>query len=235
MFDPRTTTDDYIFLIVTHECNMNCPFCVDLQRGKKEFISIENVVKAVDYCLENNISTVTILGGEPTLHPEIIRICAILKESGLNVVMTTNYSLPKVVKELDDKRLVDSFNISHYNQKELPFTIDFNADLTLSKLLFKGGIDTKEKLDNFIFTYSYRFDDIKFSTLTNINDFTNKTKDLPFLDELEIDKKETIMGEIEGHYYRGLLIKRFDIPAKEKTYCKRSMKMHSNGELKRSW
>lgn len=235
MFNPCITTDDYIFLVVTHECNRNCAFCVDLQRGKREYISLEDVKKACEYCVSNNVKTVTVLGGEPTLHPEIIDICTMLKHYDLYVVMTTNYSDPEIVRLLDKWELVDSFNISHYNQEQLPNAKDFRADLTLSKLLFKGGIDNKEKLDAFINKYQDQFDDIKFSTLTDINNFTHENKDVPFLNDLPIDKKVTIMGEIEGHYYRGYLIKRFDIKATEQAYCKRSMKMHPNGELKRTW
>jgi organic radical activating enzyme len=193
------------------------------------------VKKACEYCVANNVKTVTVLGGEPTLHPEIIDVCMILKRYGLNVVMTTNYSKPEIIRLLDTWELVDSFNISHYNQTELPNANDFKADLTLSKLLFKGEIDSKEKLDMFINKYQDQFDDIKFSTLTDINDFTHENKDLPFLDNLWIETKVTIMGEIQGHYYRGYLIKRFDIKATEQAYCKRSMKAHPNGELKRTW
>ena len=233
MFEPKTTTDDYMFLIVTHECNRNCAFCVDKDRGKNEYISIDNVIKALDYAKENNLKTITVLGGEPTLHPKIERICYLIKSYGFNLVMTTNFDNPVLVKILD--KYVDSFNISHYNQTYLPRQRYFTADLTLSKLLYKGGIDTKEKLDNFIDKYEMDFHDIKFSTLTDINDFTHKNKDLPFLNDLPIEKKVTIMGEIEGHYYRGYLIKRFDIKATENYYCKRSMKMHTNGELKRTW
>lgn len=235
MFDSKTTTDDYIFLIVTHECNRNCPFCVDLKRGRKEYISIENVKKAVDYVLKNKIKTITIVGGEPLIHPEIEQICGIIKNNKIKIVMTTNGDNWELMKDLDNNFLVNSFNLSHYGQDFRQHKIDYYADITLSKLLFKGGIDTKEKLDNFIDKYKNQFDDIKFSTLTNINEFTKKTKDLPFLDKLSVDKKVTIMGEIEGHYYKNYLIKRFDIPATEKTYSKRSMKMHINGELKREW
>lgn len=234
MFNPKTTTDDYIYLIVTHECNMHCPFCVDLNRGKNEYISIENVYKAINYCIENNVKTITILGGEPTLHPQIRRIAYLIKAHGLDIVMTTNYTKPDEVKYLD--RYVDSFNISHYNQKELPKQKDFKADLTLSKLIFKGQLDNKKDLDDFIDKYKDDFSDLKFSTLTNINAFTNRVNDISdFLNTLPIEKTVTIMGEIQGQYYRNYLIKRFDVPATENAYCKRSMKMHVNGEMRRSW
>jgi len=233
MFNSKTTTNDYIFLIVTHECTKRCPFCIDSERGKKEYITLANVKKAIDYCIDNNVGTITVLGGEPTCHSDIIDICRLIKSYGLNIVMTTNYMNPVVVKALDG--IVDSFNISHYDQDVLPKQEDFKSDLTLSKLLIKDDIDTKEKLDAFIDTYQNDFNDIKFSTLTDINEFTRTHKDLPFLNDLLIDRKVTIMGEIEGHYYRGYLIKRFDIKATDNYYCQRSMKMHVNGILKRTW
>jgi len=179
MFCSNTTTSDYIFLIVTHECDRNCAFCVDKDRGKQEYITMENAAKAVQYCLDNDIKTITILGGEPTLHPFIASICSMIRYYGINIVMTTNYSKPSVVAYLD--KFVSSFNISYYDQKHLPKQKDFNADLTLSKLLFKGGIDTREKLDNFIDKHQNDFNDLKFSTLTDINKFTHDHKDLLFL------------------------------------------------------
>ena len=49
MFDPTITTADYMSIIVTHECNRNCPFCVDKHRGESEFITMESVNKAVSF------------------------------------------------------------------------------------------------------------------------------------------------------------------------------------------
>jgi len=233
MFNPKTKTDDYMFMIVTHECNRKCPFCVDEKRGLGEFIEMDSVYKGLEWAKENNIKTITVLGGEPTLHPKIRRICYLIKQYGFELVMTTNADDIYEVEYLD--RYVDSFNISHYGQEDLPESRYFDADLTLSKLLFKGGLDTKEKLDDFIEMNYSKYDALKFSTLTNINEFTNINKDLDYLNHLPIEKKVTIMGEIEGHYYRGCLIKRFDIPATENTYSKRSMKIHTNGEIKREW
>ncbi len=43
-FNYNINVDDCT-LIVTHECNKNCKFCIDKYRGTAEYISIETCYK----------------------------------------------------------------------------------------------------------------------------------------------------------------------------------------------
>ena len=229
MFKSNTKTSDYMSIVLTHECNRQCPFCIDQYRGRNEYISLLNVQRAINFAKAHNIKDVLLVGGEPTLHPQVIEIAKMIKGAGLKTILTTNYSKPDVVKALD--KYVDSFNISYYNQAELPNQRDFTADLTLSVLLFKGGIDSKEKLDKFIEKYRDKYH-LKFSTLDVCNDWTRAHQNSDWLDDIGA-KKVVLFNEIEGLFYKDTIIKRYDRllnPNAEQSY-----KCHVDGVIKQSW
>ncbi len=230
MFDIKTTVDDYISMVLTHQCNKNCPFCVDRYRGRTEYISLENVQKAIDFAkTTGTINTFLLVGGEPTLHPDVIKIAEMIKKSGFTTVMTTNYSRPDIVKALD--KYIDSFNISYYNQPNLPDQKDFTADLTLSTLLYKGRIDSKEKLDKFISEYSDKYH-LKFATLTICNDWTQQHQESKWLDNLDA-QKVVLFNVVEGLIYRGAIIGRNDKHVNPNP--KHSYKCQVDGLINQSW
>ncbi len=85
----------------------------------------------------------------------------------LKLILTTNYSKPDIIKQLDG--IIDNFNISFYNQNILPKQKDFKSDITLNVLLHKKQLNTKDELDNFIDKYK-EYGQLKFSTLSICND-----------------------------------------------------------------
>lgn len=228
MFRTNTQTSEYISVVVTHECNRNCPFCVDAYRGRKEFISRENVWKAVSEADRLKVRDVLLVGGEPTLHPDIVWIAKQFHDNGFHVILTTNYSVPPVVKALDE--FVDSINVSWYGQKTLPNQKDFSADITLSALVFKGQLDSKGKIDEFI--DEHRPMQMKFSTLTACNDFCKRVQSVPYLDELE-GRRFILFDEILGQMYRNYIIKRYDRLLRPD--ARQSIKFHVDGTVNDHW
>ena len=229
MFKIDTKTSDYMTIVVTHECNRKCPFCIDSYRGRCEFITLENVKRAITVAKTKKIKDILLVGGEPTLHPDICLIAKMVHEAGFNVVLTTNYTKPDIVKKLD--KYVDSFNISYYYQEMLPMKKDYKADITLSTLIFKGQLDTKKLLDSFIDKYKDEYI-LKFSTLTVCNDFTEKRQQVDYLDELEA-KRIILFNEIEGQIYRNCIIKRYDKLVNKN--AEQSLKCHVDGTISYSW
>lgn len=216
-------------IVVTHVCDRACPFCIDGYRGNNEYIRLQDVAQALKIASLSGVKDILLVGGEPTLHPDIQEIARLVKLFGFNLILTTNYSRPDVIWQLD--QYVDSFNISYYNQPNLPSQKDFTADLTLSALLFQGQLDTKEKLDGFIEKYATGYI-LKFSTLTVCNDWTRQRSRVDYLDSLP---GETIIlfGEIEGKIYRGHIIKRYDRVLIHN--ARQSLKCHVDGQVTRSW
>ncbi|MFA5147695.1 MAG: radical SAM protein [Candidatus Omnitrophota bacterium] len=77
---------------ITDECNFECPICV-IGSGKRDnprYLSIEEIYKRVGLLKTAGGRAITLMGGEPTLHPELIKIVRMIKKQGINVLMATN-------------------------------------------------------------------------------------------------------------------------------------------------
>lgn len=232
MFNLKIKTSDFIHIMVTNRCNRRCPFCFDENRKFGKDITRENYLKILKQAKENNIQEVCILGGEPLLHPDIVWLCKTSKEYGFRTVMTTNYARPEKLKECDP--YLDSINISFYDQKELPDQKDYKADISLSALIYKGRLDNKKDLDDFIDQYKDKFH-LRLATLEPTPRFPKELCDVSeFLNTLDYDEKISLFGQIEADIYRGVTIKRHDIslPKFEQPF---SFNGHVNGDYDRSW
>lgn len=74
-------------ILLTNYCNRNCSYCFamdkvgsdgDWKNDKREAISLENFNRCVEFLKRSKIKVISLLGGEPTLHPhfkEILDIC----------------------------------------------------------------------------------------------------------------------------------------------------------------
>lgn len=229
MFDINTSVKDYMSLVLTHQCNKACPFCVDLYRGREEIMTMSSLDKAIGFARSRGIRDMLLTGGEPTLHPHIVAIARTLKGAGFNLILTTNYSNPNVVSELDG--IVDSFNISYYGQTSLP-NRSLVSDVTLSTLIYDGHLSTQRELDEFIGCWAHKFDALKFSTLSICNEWTRSHQSVPYLDGLVADSV-VLFDEIQGQLYRGAVIKRYDKIVNPN--ASQSFKCHVDGEISQSW
>jgi organic radical activating enzyme len=229
MFDGKVKTTEYGSLVVTHECNKHCKFCIDKYRGQHEYITLENVNKALTKANEQGLKEILIVGGEPTLHPNIIEIAKMVKEFGFKSILTTNYTTPWIIKQLDG--IVDCFNISYYNQRILPIQNDFISDITITTLIHKKQLPTKKQLDAFIDKYQ-NYGHLKFSTLSICNEWTKQMQKVEYLDLLDAEKL-ILFDEIEGLKYRDCIIKRYDKLINNNSY--QSYKFHVDGEISQSW
>jgi pyruvate formate lyase activating enzyme len=91
-------------------CNYRCPFCQNYPLLVEEDPEREVAWDEVARHLKNKkqwIDGMVVSGGEPLLHPEVFDLCTRIKELGFPVKMDTNGSLPYVLMELVERRLVD--------------------------------------------------------------------------------------------------------------------------------
>lgn len=119
----------YISVVATNNCQRNCPYCINSATDRQKNLPIEkalrNIGELTDYINKN--PEVIILGGEPTLHPQIFDLIKGLKELtryGFNALgkvrITTNgirLKDPQFLQELLDSG-IDGINISWHNEKE---------------------------------------------------------------------------------------------------------------------
>lgn len=79
-------------------CNIACDACYKSKRAEQK--TVEQVKEEIDLlCSLRRVSSITIAGGEPTMHPELPRIIAHIASKGVRPVMLSNGSL------LDEEKL----------------------------------------------------------------------------------------------------------------------------------
>lgn len=130
-------------------CNYRCPFCPN--KGliydyiPMEKINQEELVKILRPRL-GFLDGVSLSGGEPTLHRNLVDLLKELRFHGSQIRIKTNASRPKLIRILLDKKLVDYFSvfipapISKYKE-----TVNYNIDLDEVEkaihMIRKSGLD----------------------------------------------------------------------------------------------
>ena len=89
----RICNGDRIRLLITDVCNYRCTYCHNEgQFSRGNFISIPIVEQLSEWFSSEKVKirTITISGGEPTLHPELLSIVKNLRQVTENVSLVTN-------------------------------------------------------------------------------------------------------------------------------------------------
>lgn len=230
MFSIEQKVKDYMSVVVTHRCNLHHRFCVDSYVGRDEDITAPIVDNAIEFALNNSIKDILLVGGEPTLHPEIIKIAKSFHDAGLRTILTTNYTNPGMIGFLDG--IIDCFNISWYGQPVLPHQENFKSDITLHALIFDSQLETQIKLDRFIDSHSGTFGHLKFSTLVACNYYSIEHQAVEYIDGIDCEWV-VLFNEMLGQIYRGTIIKRYDRIINH--HAEQSYKCHVDGQIIRSW
>lgn len=96
-----------VILHITNACTSHCPYCYACA-SEKEFkhADINKLYQIIDMLAEADIERVSLLGGDPLLHPHVIDISKRLIEKGISVgVMSNTMEFPApyddVVKYID--------------------------------------------------------------------------------------------------------------------------------------
>ena len=100
-------------IVFLPSCNMRCPYCHAgrlLDPKADEEIPFGTVREFLEG-KKNWIDGVVICGGEPTLHAALPNLCRAVGDLGFAVKLDTNGTLPEVVQQLIDDRLVDAVSM----------------------------------------------------------------------------------------------------------------------------
>ena len=85
-------------ITITHNCNYQCIYCYDkTKKYNKQFLNLTNIIDFIKInCLQyNKYIMLTVLGGEPTLHPDLFEFCQKIHEIDkiLGICIYTNFSI----------------------------------------------------------------------------------------------------------------------------------------------
>jgi len=90
-------------------CNFHCPYCHNPELAKGLSLEQWPEQAAYDFLEERKgfLEGVVISGGEPCLHPDVIRVCQTIRRMGYPIKLDTNGSCPNVLEKLISMGLVD--------------------------------------------------------------------------------------------------------------------------------
>lgn len=111
-------------LLLTTKCVRSCPYCFAKNEmsidNQTDFISWENVVYVADFLTLSNEKHISLLGGEPSLHPHFIDIIFYFIERDFHVtVFTSGIMSDKMLYELDSY-------ITNFPKEKLHFVCNLN-------------------------------------------------------------------------------------------------------------
>lgn len=128
-------------------CNFSCSYCVDyLHDYTSPHVPLENMKKLVDLIYEKEGSNVlwSLTGGEPTLNPKFLDLCAYIREKGRKYIsVTTNGSRTlQYHKDLFD--LVDGITQS-FHFEFMEHRIDEYIEKFIELEKYRQELNTKRK------------------------------------------------------------------------------------------
>jgi MoaA/NifB/PqqE/SkfB family radical SAM enzyme len=88
---PRAFDDKPLWaqLNITWRCNLDCSYCTEYDNSK-DHVPHDEVARWIDKCHELGVLHTDLIGGEPLLHPDIIRLLTRITGHGMTTGMTTN-------------------------------------------------------------------------------------------------------------------------------------------------
>lgn len=206
-------------LLVTHKCGVGCKFCidgfVDTSTNVTSLLDVEEYLRylaEVERKSHPNMTSVLILGGEPTKAPfdYLKKVGELIHHYGFNSAMTTNGQAGAKLLELDG--YIDFINVSHYGKKAIldkEYLYKFKkTEITLSKLITKDFFPTFASFKEFIAeaktnSLNYRFSTLQENT-PNLADLHPRWVDEELLPNCKITPVLECLNAAE---YEGYIIK----------------------------
>ncbi len=161
------------FVSLTYSCNFFCKDCYvrGLEKNFSNHMTLENFAKLIDWLKKQKLKDVVVTGGEPTSHPNFIKILQIFQKEGFLLDVVSNCLFDEdVINEINNK-YVKSFvvdylyssvegeklqkyekNINNIFQKNIPIHFFCRIPLKFSEQKF-----FLEKIKKYNATVSLRF------------------------------------------------------------------------------
>jgi MoaA/NifB/PqqE/SkfB family radical SAM enzyme len=111
-------------IILNSYCNRNCIYCFAKKKneGPYQQLSLDNLVTICDFLESSSHMNITVLGGEPTLHPEFLLFLEYMISRAFNITVFSNGMITTAVARGINK-LIDEWTL---DVKRLRFIINVN-------------------------------------------------------------------------------------------------------------
>ena len=100
-------------------CNLHCKWCYNQEKQHK-LLKFELFVKFYDDIIKNNVTSMTLIGGEPTIHPQFVEILRKLEKQEVHLFTNAiRFSEKKFCEDVcKQKNLKDiTISIKGFNEK----------------------------------------------------------------------------------------------------------------------
>lgn len=138
-------------IFITNRCNLHCPQCFYRERLGMGDIPLENYKRIVLRFKKKNIKKVILLGGEPTLHPDLLQMILWNHECGLKTTIYTNGFKMNVFEKIPIGFAEIRVGTHGFDTSDKPITKikKQNFPMTLVYMLGRGNEDGLLKAANY--------------------------------------------------------------------------------------
>lgn len=154
-------------LMITKQCNLKCRYCFanEFVNQQNDIMTYENFLKCLDFLQTNPKERIGIIGGEPTLHPELKQMLVRLIDSPFQSVclFTNGILLDKFFNELRNSKFQILINLNSPEMigEKLYNKIINNADIMINNLYMRDQIAFGLNVYSPDMDYQYIFDVLK--------------------------------------------------------------------------
>lgn len=103
-------------LMITKQCNLKCSYCFanEFVNKQKDVMSFENFKRCLEFLSYNPRERIGIIGGEPTMHPELSKMLAAIIDSPFQsaCLFTNGILVDKFINELRNSRFQVLINLN---------------------------------------------------------------------------------------------------------------------------
>lgn len=128
-------------------CNLHCKWCYNQEKQHK-LLKFELFVKFYDDIIKNNVTSMTLIGGEPTIHPQFVEILRKLEKQEVHLFTNAiRFSEKKFCEDVcKQKKLKDiTISIKGFNEKSFK---EFSDEISFVE--FCSAIENLKEKGTFI-------------------------------------------------------------------------------------
>ena len=201
---PRENEDlRQIYFLLTYACNKACPYCIEPNVHLGKYITEEAFQAGMQIAHHLDMQTLYLHGGEPTVHPNVVRLAQLAKDDGFKVNMFTNGIRMDILHELDG--IVDEIRFS--DEPGLDFMFQKQAEWkSRIKLYIMATIDSYPTEESLMQVVDHALElgmGCKVRTLNPVNPYAYEHQFVPYLHNklLEMPEEDIVCDGNKAAYW----------------------------------